>query len=206
MSERADPEDPNFKGGWELKFRKKVIPVLKYRKNPYREAVISRYRWVAQDVAGKTVLDVPCGVGWGTSYLKAAKDLQGCDIDEGAIQKASSSYSSIGSFKVGGMDNLPYENNHFDVVCCLEGIEHVPEDVGNLFFEEATRVLKSNGLLFLSSPYVESGEHSGNPYHVKEYRTEEIEEKFAPFFDVDSKFSKRVDIMTIDYFKLRVRG
>ena len=131
--------------------------------------------------------------------------MHGCDIDEGAITKANKKYGSLASFQVGGMEKLPYEDQSFDVVCCLEGIEHVPEDIGDLFFKEAIRVLKADGFLFLSSPYVESGEHSGNPYHIKEYRTEEIQQKFAPFFEVESKFSKKVDVMTIDYFKLKAR-
>ena len=66
-------------------------------------------------------------------------------------------------------DRLPFKNNSFDLIICLAVIEHV-ENVNN-FMEQAFRVLKPNGLFYLSTPNFKFCFKSfyNDPTHVKPY-------------------------------------
>ena len=150
MAERAHPEDPGFQEG-----------------SPYRANLFKRYAFANKFTKGKTVLDVPCGVGWGTSLLKG-EYIIGIDIDAGAVAYGKKHYPSI-DFLVGNMANIPLKDNSVDVVVCLEGFEHVSKDTGTQFLAEAVRVIKENGLLVMTVPVIlPGGNHSGNPYHLHE--------------------------------------
>lgn len=144
-------------------------------------------------------------MGWGTSLIKGAKKLVGIDISEEAIKKAQDKYPEHAEFMVGSMTKLPFKDDSIDLVACLEGIEHVPEDVGSEFIEEAKRVLKPGGELMLSSPYTEDGEHSGNPYHIKEYQPQEIEAKLGKHFLIKDVAKRKVGNMVVNYYHCEVK-
>jgi len=165
MAERAHPEDPGFKprlwGLW---------------RNRYRRNLFRRYKFCSHYVKDKIVLDIPCGVGWGTSLLKTAKKLYGIDISKEAVQYGVQHYKNI-TFAMGNMNNIPFSDNSMDVIICLEGFEHVDKETGLKFLSEAKRVCRSEGILILTCPILnEKGESSGNPYHIKEYEYSELVE------------------------------
>ncbi|MDY6790233.1 MAG: glycosyltransferase [Thermodesulfobacteriota bacterium] len=166
MSERAHPEDPGFIKG-----------------SPYRENLYKRYNFANAYTKDKDVVDVPCGVGWGTSLLRG-KRVAGIDISKEAVDYAKKHYLGI-DFLVGNMANIPLPGKSIDVVVCLEGFEHVNKDVGIRFLDEAVRILRKDGLLVMSCPVIlPGGNHSGNPYHLYEPTVEEIERI------LDKKFKK----------------
>ena len=74
--------------------------------------------------------------------------------------------------ELGDVAQLPYPDDSFDGVVCFEVIEHVedPERV----MDELARVLRPDGLLFISSPnrdrYV-----PGNPHHIHELVRDELQ-------------------------------
>jgi len=206
MSERAHPHDPAFQDKWVIKRLCGVIPIPWLRRNPYRTALERRYRWVSEQCAGKDVLDIPCGVGWGTAKIKGARSIFGVDLSEEAISEAKKRFGSIAEFSVGDMQRLMFPDDSLDVVCCLEGIEHVPTEIGAVFLREAYRVLRPNGQLMISSPYCRHQAHSGNPYHVHEYRPQEIIDLLRRHFRIGNLFERDVDIMTVLYLQCTKGG
>lgn len=48
--------------------------------------------------------------------------------------------------------NLPFENDTFDTVCMFDVVEHLPKNTEDVVFKEISRVLKSGGKLYLSTP------------------------------------------------------
>jgi len=88
MAERAHPEHPGFQEG-----------------SPYRTNLFKRYTFANKFTEGKTVLDIPCGVGWGTSLLRA-KHRIGIDISADAIGYGRKHYPGI-DFLIGNMANIP---------------------------------------------------------------------------------------------------
>lgn len=180
-----------------------VVPWVTHHRSPYRAAFLWRYQWVNRYCAGKDVLDVPCGMGWGTSLISKCKSLTGIDLSAEAIEEANQRYRGTARFLVGDMARLDFPDAAFDVVSCLEGIEHVPQDIGAKFLDEAHRVLRPGGTLLISSPYCRTRPHSGNPYHIHEYRPEEIQQLVSNRFAVDGIVTRDVDIMTVLYISAR---
>jgi ubiquinone/menaquinone biosynthesis C-methylase UbiE len=165
MAERAHPEDPGFKD--------KYFGLVK---NKYKQNMIKRYNFCRQYITGKTVLDIPCGVGWGTSLLSGYANIVGIDISAEAVEYAQKKYQKQSCvFKTGEMQSIPLEDNAVDVILCLEGFEHVVKETGLKFLQESQRVLKPGGLLIMTCPVLnERGKSTANPYHLYEYPEEEL--------------------------------
>ena len=165
MAERAHPDDIGFKDRW-----------LGFKKSHYKKKLYERYRFINKFIEGKTVLDVPCGVGWGTSLLRGSGFVIGIDISDEAISYAKTRYENKNrTFYVGDMQAINLRENSVDVVVCLEGFEHVSKDIGARFIAESKRVLKQGGLLIMTCPVLdERGETTGNPYHLSEYPEDEL--------------------------------
>ncbi len=164
MAERAHPDDSGFQDKWDFCLRRGFLPWIRVKRNPYRKAFMWRYKWVSKNCRNKEVLDVPCGMGWGTSLIRGAKSVVGVDINAEAISEAKQRYEGrVAEFKLGDLGNLEFPSSSFDVVSCLEGIEHVPAEIGEKFIQESKRVLRPEGVLLLSSPYCRTMAHSGNP-------------------------------------------
>jgi SAM-dependent methyltransferase len=80
----------------------------------------SRYRFAAQWVAGKRVLDVACGAGFGLEMLRAAgANAVGLDLDFDALCQGSQAQADA--------TRLPLSDASMDVVASFETIEHVPD-------------------------------------------------------------------------------
>ena len=73
-------------------------------------------------------------------------DLSPSNIDYGKIFQKK--YHKLINFRVASIFNLPYQNNYFDVVCCISVLEHFKEK--RFALKELLRVLKPNGLLILT--------------------------------------------------------
>lgn len=135
----------------------------------------ARYRAAATLVAGRTVLDAGCGVGWGSMLLAGAgaESVVAVDISPVAIEAAREREGAEDvDFRVSDLEDLPLEDDSVDVVVCFEAIEHVYRPAVAL--DEVRRVLRPGGMLLISSP--NRGVYpAGNPFHFHEYTTEELE-------------------------------
>lgn len=166
MAERAHPEDPGFKDKW-----------FGLVKNRYKKNLRERYEFCNKYLSDKVVLEIPCGVGWGTSLLKEFKQVYAVDLSEEAIQYAKSNFSKANIiYEIGDMKRLKYSDKYFDVVICLEGYEHVSKEIGLMFLNEARRVLENDGILIMTVPIITNGKHSGNSYHLNEPTLYELQE------------------------------
>jgi SAM-dependent methyltransferase len=109
--------------------------------------------WI--DPASDSVLDVGCNVGAFLSdvarHSKATK-LIGVDINRDALETARQRHPGI-SFIHADAWNLPFENETFDTVTCLEVIEHVPLERRTDVFREVRRVARPRGRLIVSTPH-----------------------------------------------------
>jgi O-antigen biosynthesis protein len=139
---------------------------------------LHRYHFAAQLVAGKRVIDLASGEGYGAAILaKHAADVVGVDLDPLAVEHSRRTYSAHNlSFVEGSMldrDTLP--SGGFDVVTCFEAIEHVDDHSGVL--DVVKDLLVEDGLLLLSTPDREV--YSGaagptNPFHAQELGEPEL--------------------------------
>jgi 2-polyprenyl-3-methyl-5-hydroxy-6-metoxy-1,4-benzoquinol methylase len=141
-----------------------------------------RYVFAGRYVPGRDVLDVACGTGIGTQYLRKAGALRcsGLDIDPQAIEYARTAYEGC-TFIRGDAAEIELADSSVDVVVSFETIEHVREQ--RKFLLECKRVLRMNGLLVCSTPNRTTHRWQGsNPYHVHELTAEEFADLLATYF------------------------
>ena len=98
----------------------------------------------------ETLLDAGCGPAPMITLLSEKypdKKYTGLDLTEAMIEQARKKGIKNAEFIVGDCENLPFEDNSFDVIICSMSAHHYPE-IQN-FYNSAYRVLKPNGRLIL---------------------------------------------------------
>lgn len=116
-----------------------------------------RYGFARQFCAGKRVLDLACGAGYGARMLAlAAAWVVAADFDEQAVSEATWRFARDNIVHVcADGTRVPLPNAAVDVVVTLETIEHLRPQQVPLFLGELHRVLASGGTLVMSTPRVE---------------------------------------------------
>ncbi len=154
-----------------------------------------RYIMAMHYVAGKTVLDVASGEGYGAALLaRKARQIVGVDIDAKTVAHAQRWYGKAGrvEFLVGDCSALPCPDSSFDVVVSFETIEHIVDQAA--FLRQVRRVLVPGGLLIISTPnkpvYLsETG--LTNEFHLKELDETEFRNVLHTEFDHVCMFGQR---------------
>lgn len=144
-----------------------------------------------------TVLDV--GIGLGLLEKEIIKkrgrniSLFGIDISKVAVETAKKEVP--GSFQIGSVLKIPFRSKLFEVVICLEVLEHIPPYKVFRALSELKRVIKDDGILIVSVPLNENLEFLHNrglnlSGHVRIYTPDLIKAELviSGFKVVDEKF------------------
>lgn len=143
---------------------------------------LARYGAARQLCAGKRVLDVACGEGYG-SWLMAqwgAVELHGVDVAADAVAKADATFRAPGlRFQCRPAETIAdaFEAGHFDLAVSLETIEHLEDPVA--FLSGLRRVVAPDGAIVVSCPndhWYYREPHQRNPFHVRKYTFDEFRE------------------------------
>lgn len=137
-----------------------------------------RYEFAARFVQENwTVLDISCGVGYGSYYLASmtkCKEITGIDISEEAVKYANSYFAHPKiEFKVQDI-NKDALSDKFDLVTCFETIEHIINPLE--FLKAIVKSLNARGRIILSVPNEEILPFNKDifKFHVKHYTKEEL--------------------------------
>jgi 2-polyprenyl-3-methyl-5-hydroxy-6-metoxy-1,4-benzoquinol methylase len=143
------------------------------------------YEWIGAQVAGKRVVDMACGEGYGSEVLaRTAAHVVGVDANPEAHEHARLRYV---------LPNLRYERDLVesfaepcDAVVFLQTIEHV-QDAGAIL-EHFKAMLAQGGAVYVSTPNLltlapPGAEKSDNPWHVREYRAAEFRQLCEAHFE-----------------------
>jgi SAM-dependent methyltransferase len=113
----------------------------------------NRYRWTIEtflpSCRGKRILEVGCGSGGLLKLLQATNEVVGVDASEDGIV-ACVSRDIEGHCTDPSSEPLPFADESFDLVICLETMEHLMSPYYALM--EMRRVLKTGGRLICSVP------------------------------------------------------
>ena len=147
----------------------------------------SRYAFATDFAAGKRVLDLGCGSGYGSAELaKIAQSVDGVDVSAEAIEFAKAHYPASNlSFSQYSCLQLPWPAASFDLITAFEVIEHLTQWQAMLV--EARRVLTPGGLFLVSTPnklyYADQrGQVGPNPFHEHEFEYEEFTQALSELF------------------------
>lgn len=143
---------------------------------------LERYRFATRYVSEKTVLDIACGVGYGTHSLgeAGAKRVDGVDISETTVAYAKQHYQTEAvQFHLGDVTQFD-PGYRYDVITSFETIEHVDDYAAAL--SNLYKLLHPGGLLIISTPNRPMSWRPGatiddkphNPYHVREFNLPEF--------------------------------
>ena len=104
----------------------------------------------------KTIIDVGCGIGGSSLYLaeKFKANVTGITLSPVQAARATARAKEKGlqdqvEFQVADALNMPFPDNHFDLVWSLESGEHMPDKTQ--FLAECYRVLRPGGNLILAT-------------------------------------------------------
>ena len=122
--------------------------------------------------AANNALDAGCGTGLVTRHIIANHTI-GLDINPWALKRAQS-YASNVRFMCGDINNLPFEDEYFDLIVCTHTLEHLEHPKQAL--DELYRVLQPGGLLIGAVPtnfalwhyrrYLTKADIHEEPFHV----------------------------------------
>jgi ubiquinone/menaquinone biosynthesis C-methylase UbiE len=142
---------------------------------------LNRYQFASQFVKNKRVLDLGCGVGYGSNFLanNGAKQVIGIDVSMEAIDYGEKNYCCGNlTYRVGSADSLSFLEEVFDVIVCFEMIEHVFNYEGVL--KEISRLLAKDGIALISTP--QKKETMRSAYHVHEFSLSEFKNLLNHYF------------------------
>lgn len=162
------PSDLSFTG-------ERIVPGAdncepRFAQKMYQEH-IARYLFASQLVKGKDVLDVACGVGYGSQILanQGAASVTAFDLSEDAVRHAKKFYKHEAiDFRVASAETFDFKRK-FDIITCFEMIEHVDNQAKVL--ARVASHLAPNGVLFISTPRALETKRSA--FHTEEFTFDE---------------------------------
>jgi SAM-dependent methyltransferase len=122
--------------------------------------------------AGAQVLDAGCGSGRTLQELAPFGAVRGIELDPDAAELARS--RGDGEVRVGRLEKLPWQDQTFDLITCLDVIEHTPDD--RVTLRELRRVTKPGGWLLVTVPAYQAlwSSHDEANHHYRRYERDTL--------------------------------
>lgn len=145
---------------------------------------ISRYTLALQLCQGQRVLDIACGVGYGSQMLSwVAREVVGVDISQDALKEAVKRFDAPNITYIPSSLEGYIVQDKFDVVVSFETAEHIAE-LGN-WEKRMRQYISRGGFVIYSVPLNEDPGFNEHHYHT---------------FTLDSGLALLPDFTTINSF------
>jgi len=131
----------------------------------------------ARDPRPSRILELGSGTGYGTAELAGAAPLV---VGVDRIAPDPSARSAGPRFLRADLGGIPIASTSFDLIVSFQVIEHL-RDPGD-YLDAIARILRPGGIVVITTPnrLTSDGE---NPFHVHEYRCEELREVLGRYFE-----------------------
>lgn len=144
------------------------------------------YKFAREHVLNNAVLDIGCGEGYGSSFLaETAKEVTAIDYNKEIIDYAKDKYQK-GNLKFYALDtkDLLSLGRVFDIICCFQVIEHIPD--ADKFLESVCGLMGGESVFICSTPNkLDASPRTvtpANKFHLKEYLLNEFENLLQKHF------------------------
>lgn len=130
---------------------------------------LERYKFAQKYAASGNVLDIACGVGYGSMHIAEnssnIQNITGVDLDADAIAYAQTKYAhpKIEFIQADATKFTP--KDLCETIISLETVEHLPKPI--TFLQHLTQFLTPEGTLIVSVPTTFSTD--ANPYHLNDF-------------------------------------
>jgi 2-polyprenyl-3-methyl-5-hydroxy-6-metoxy-1,4-benzoquinol methylase len=175
--------------------------------NPMQRYLLRRFHrqivLLVEAVGAERILDAGCGEGFVVSYLLQENDgliITGMDCSLDAIEMARQMVPLVLSkveggvfFDVGDLREMPYSDDSFDLVMCLEVLEHLPDPHRGL--RELGRVTSAHCLVsvphepFFRATNFLRGKHvpawGRDPEHLQHWTAKQFRRLVEQYFEVE---------------------
>jgi len=144
------------------------------------------------------ILDAGCGIGFLSFYLAGrfpGGRILGIDVSDENVSMCNRIARSLGlsnvAFRVQRLEDIQ-ENSKFDLICCADVLEHIPDDERVL--SNFRRALSREGHLIVSVPLPMRDQwqfirtYTGIPQHAIEVATEHVRDGYKPE-EIDAKLN-----------------
>lgn len=151
------------------------------------------------------ILELGCGnADKARSILRTGKVAFYLALEADPVQHAKNqALTDLASvrFELGGAENIPAENNSFDLVLMFKSLHHVPLDQMDRALGEIQRVLKPGGLAYISEPVF-----AGDYNEILRLFHDEEQVRIAAFAAIErSVASGLLELVEEKFFKTEVR-
>lgn len=140
-----------------------------------------------------SILNIGCSTGRSSEYLSEFGKVTSIEYDEFCCEFAREKTGL--EIIHGSITELPFSKEKFNLVCAFDVIEHVEDD--QLAVNEMKRVLKENGIIFITVPAFMSlwSHHDEINQHFKRYKLGEVNSLFE-----NDKKGKRIFSSYFNFF------
>jgi len=123
----------------------------------FRQVRLTHWQELFRIERGDRVLDAGCGDGDYTVWAsEAGARVWAFDLSprmvESTRQRLIRNHLEIEELTEGSVTSINHPDNSFDVVLCLSVVAHIPDHLRQRAVNEAARVLRPGGLLYISTP------------------------------------------------------
>lgn len=136
----------------------------------------------AAELVGGEVLEIGTGTGYGIEII-APHTTRFTTLDKHRSPKVNKLPRGV-EFREVKVPPLPFDDQTFDYVVSFQVIEHIKRD--KEFVREVYRVLKRGGRFIVTTPNRPMS-LTRNPWHVREYTSDELKALLSDFASVEAR-------------------
>ena len=164
----------------------------------FQRSILAYYK--AAELVNGDVLEIGTGMGYGVEVVAPTADKY-VTIDKSCAYNVE--LPANAEFRQMTVPPLDFADESFDYVISFQVIEHIKND--KEFVAEVSRVLRKGGKFIVSTPNAPMS-LTRNPWHVREYTSEELKELLSKEFSQIDMMGVSGNEKIMEYYEANRRG
>ena len=164
----------------------------------FQRSILAYYK--AAELVSGDVLEIGTGMGYGVEVVAPAADKY-VTIDKSCAYNVE--LPANAEFRQMTVPPLDFADESFDYVISFQVIEHIKNN--KEFVAEVSRVLRKGGKFIVSTPNAPMS-LTRNPWHVREYKAEELKELLSNDFSQIDMMGVSGNEKIMEYYEANRRG